>query len=50
MKKKHLWFLLPTAFAMIFVESLLNNVPPSLLVLSLVCVAYTFVLALDKNM
>ena len=49
MKKKHLWFLLPTAFAMIFGELCSNQSPISLALLSIACMGYTYYIALIKN-
>jgi hypothetical protein len=49
MKKKHLWFLLPTVFAMIFVELMIRHINISLSLLSLVCMIYTSLIALNKQ-
>jgi len=49
MKKKHLWFLLPTAFAMIFIELAINRFPASLCLLGMAGMTYTFVIALNKQ-
>lgn len=49
MKKKHLWFLLPTVFAMIFGELCSNQSPISLALLSMACMGYTFCIALSKQ-
>ena len=49
MKKKHLWFLLPTAFAMIFAELTMRKMNFSLGILSLACMVYTILVALNKQ-
>jgi hypothetical protein len=49
MKKKHLWFLLPLAFAMIFAELMIRDINISLTLLSLGCMIYTALIALIKN-
>ncbi len=49
MKKKHLWFLIPTIFAMLFAELSLNKVNICFSILSLVCMGYTFFIALIKQ-
>ena len=49
MKKKHLWFLLPTVFAMIFGELVSSLSSISLCLLSMVCLGYTFFIALNKQ-
>jgi hypothetical protein len=48
MKKKHLWYLIPIAFAMIFSELIENRMNLSLAILSLACMVYTFFIALNK--
>jgi hypothetical protein len=49
MKKKHLWFLLPLAFAMILAELCSNHSPISLALLNFGCMSYTYWIALIKN-
>ena len=49
MKKKHLWFLLPTAFTMIFAELMIRYMNISLILLSLASMIYTALIALIKN-
>ena len=49
MKKKHLWFLLPLIFAMLFGWLAKNNIHISLSILALSCLGYTFFIALTKQ-
>ena len=49
MKKKHLWFLLPTGFAMIFAELVMRRMNFSLAILSLACLVYTLLVALNEQ-
>jgi hypothetical protein len=49
MKKKHLWFLLPLSFTMIFAELMIRGMNISLTLLSLACMIYTALIALIKN-
>ena len=49
MKKKHLWFLLPTVFAIAFAEIGYKKMDSSLAIISLVFMAYTFYIALTKQ-
>jgi len=49
MKKKHLWFLIPMAFTMIFAELIQNKINISLALLSFGCIGYTYWIALIKN-
>jgi len=49
MKKKHLWFLLPTIFAVAFAVIGHKKMDSSLAIISLVFMAYTFFVAVTKN-
>lgn len=49
MKKKHLWFLLPTAFGVAFAEIGCKKMDSSLAIISLVFMAYTYWIALNKQ-
>jgi len=49
MKKKHLWFLLPTIFAVAFAELGLKKMYIPLSIITLVGMAYTFFIALTKQ-
>ena len=49
MKTKHLWFLIPTFFAMIFVELININFNAAIVILPLILMIYTLIIALNKN-
>ena len=49
MKKKHLWFLLPTVFAIAFAEIAWYKMNIALSIITLVGMAYTFFIALTKQ-
>lgn len=49
MKKKHLWFLIPTFFAMIFAELTNINFNIAIVILPFILMIYTLIIAFNKQ-